>query len=402
MRGGNDLKATMRVCFTILLLISMTLIVSAHSGRTDGQGGHKDNQNKSGLGSYHYHHGYGPHLHPNGVCPYSSNVTTSSSSSSSNTSSSSAVDSTKPKNISVESVDITSNSSFMTIGDEVSLFVSFSPSNASNRDLKWETSDNNIIALSSNTLSAVSIGEAEISVYSNNLKSDHVHIMVYPSIDMLRIEDIEDGIYVNEPYQLKLANIPDDLPEEFSTWSSNDNQVIEVDENGLLIPKSSGVTTINCKLKSGLSTKVEVEVYNRINEINILEKNIVIEEGLKIIMPLKIVPFDSNSKDIQWKVTNPNVATINEDLVIEAIGVGKTSIYAIVNGIARDSIIVEVEKTEVVKKAEEVVIDSINELTENKSPIDESPWDVLLFTIGTAVSLGTVGTLGFLIGRKSK
>jgi hypothetical protein len=219
---------------------------------------------------------------------------------------------------------------------------------------------------------------------------------------MLRIEDIEDGIYVNEPYQLKLANIPDDLPEEFSTWSSNDNQVIEVDENGLLIPKSSGVTTINCKLKSGLSTKVEVEVYNRINEINILEKNIVIEEGLKIIMPLKIVPFDSNSKDIQWKVTNPNVATINEDLVIEAIGVGKTSIYAIVNGIARDSIIVEVEKTEVVKKAEEVVIDSINELTENKSPIDESPWDVLLFTIGTAVSLGTVGTLGFLIGRKSK
>ncbi len=45
----------------------------AHSGRTDAQGGHRDNKNKSGLGSYHYHHGYAAHLHPGGVCPYSNN-----------------------------------------------------------------------------------------------------------------------------------------------------------------------------------------------------------------------------------------------------------------------------------------------------------------------------------------
>lgn len=45
----------------------------AHSGRTDSNGGHKDNKNKSGLGSYHYHcGGYPAHLHSNGVCPYSS------------------------------------------------------------------------------------------------------------------------------------------------------------------------------------------------------------------------------------------------------------------------------------------------------------------------------------------
>lgn len=50
------------------------LVVQAHSGRTDSQGGHHDYQNKSGLGSYHYHHGYEAHLHPNGVCPYSGNA----------------------------------------------------------------------------------------------------------------------------------------------------------------------------------------------------------------------------------------------------------------------------------------------------------------------------------------
>lgn len=59
----------------LILLVMICVVVSpfsyAHSGRTDSSGGHKDNKNKSGLGYYHYHHGMGPHLHTNGLCPYS-------------------------------------------------------------------------------------------------------------------------------------------------------------------------------------------------------------------------------------------------------------------------------------------------------------------------------------------
>lgn len=55
--------------FIIAAALLLTCVY-AHPGRTDGQGGHHDYQNASGLGSYHYHHGQGPHLHPNGVCPY--------------------------------------------------------------------------------------------------------------------------------------------------------------------------------------------------------------------------------------------------------------------------------------------------------------------------------------------
>lgn len=64
----------------ILLQTSNTIIAEAHSGRTDGSGGHHDNKNVSGLGSYHYHCGENPaHLHEGGVCPYSTNTTTTTS-----------------------------------------------------------------------------------------------------------------------------------------------------------------------------------------------------------------------------------------------------------------------------------------------------------------------------------
>lgn len=73
------------------LLLAATIALTpatslAHGGRTDGAGGHKDNKNASGLGSYHYHcGGNGPHLHKDGVCPYSSKSTSTSSTKSTST-----------------------------------------------------------------------------------------------------------------------------------------------------------------------------------------------------------------------------------------------------------------------------------------------------------------------------
>ena len=60
-----------KILLILIPLLLITMVVSAHGGKTDGTGGHRDNQNKSGLGYYHYHcNGYPAHLHENGACPY--------------------------------------------------------------------------------------------------------------------------------------------------------------------------------------------------------------------------------------------------------------------------------------------------------------------------------------------
>jgi len=66
--------------YTMTAMLAFSTVpgtVQAHSGRTDSSGGHHDNKNVSGLGSYHYHCGGHPaHLHDGGVCPYSSSAAT--------------------------------------------------------------------------------------------------------------------------------------------------------------------------------------------------------------------------------------------------------------------------------------------------------------------------------------
>ncbi len=72
------------------------IVAEAHGGRTDSNGGHKDNKNKSGLGSYHYHCGKNPaHLHTDGVCPYSSGSPAASSASGTTSSDTSTSDTIK-------------------------------------------------------------------------------------------------------------------------------------------------------------------------------------------------------------------------------------------------------------------------------------------------------------------
>lgn len=54
----------MKLIFIILISITTSFCIYAHSGRTDSKGGHHDRIN----GGYHFHHGNPPHQHIDGVC----------------------------------------------------------------------------------------------------------------------------------------------------------------------------------------------------------------------------------------------------------------------------------------------------------------------------------------------
>ena len=60
------MKKIVTILLCIVLMLSLATSVLAHSGGTDGDGGHYNHS----TGEYHYHHGYPAHSHKNGICPY--------------------------------------------------------------------------------------------------------------------------------------------------------------------------------------------------------------------------------------------------------------------------------------------------------------------------------------------
>ena len=196
------IKKIVSALIIILIVLSMQISVYSHSGRTDANGGHKDNQNKSGLGSYHYHCGGHPaHLHPNGVCPYSSSGksstsstgsgtssgSSSSSSSSSSTSSGSSSTSSSssktstfvPSTIAVTEIQIEEKIEDMEIGENEKLTATITPSNATDKIVTWKSSNESIATVdSTGEVSAKKSGVVSITATTSNGKSSTITINV--------------------------------------------------------------------------------------------------------------------------------------------------------------------------------------------------------------------------------
>lgn len=178
-----------------LSLVSIQISTYAHSGRTDSSGGHKDNKNKSGLGSYHYHcGGYPAHLHTNGVCPYSSSSSSnksststsssskSSSSKSSSTSSSSSnktTTTTKSATVDVTKIQINENIENLEVGQSKTFTVTITPSNATNKNITWKSDNESTATInSSGKVTAKKDGTVNITATTSNGKTSTIKLNI--------------------------------------------------------------------------------------------------------------------------------------------------------------------------------------------------------------------------------
>ena len=201
------------ILLIIFSIISIGINVYAHSGRTDSSGGHKDNKNKSGLGSYHYHCGGHPaHLHTNGVCPYSSKSSTPSSSSSksssstSSSSSSKATTTTVPATIDVTGIQINESINSIEVGESKKLTATITPYNATDKNITWSSSDESIATISSSgEVVAKRPGTVNITASTSNGKNSII------TMDIKEAKKVENSVITNNLTTNNLATNKNDM-----------------------------------------------------------------------------------------------------------------------------------------------------------------------------------------------
>lgn len=178
-----------------LSIISIGMNVYGHLGRTDSSGGHKDNKNKSGLGSYHYHCGGHPaHLHTNGVCPYSSSKNTTSSSSSSTKKTTTTVTSS----VTATEIQINEEIESLKVGESKTLTATIKPSNTTNKNITWKSSDESIATVSSDgAIVAKKSGTVEISAATSNGKTSTMEINIKDELKAQNTTAIKTAAIIN-------------------------------------------------------------------------------------------------------------------------------------------------------------------------------------------------------------
>lgn len=219
-------------------LAALPMFAYAHSGRTDSNGGHHDYENQSGLGSYHYHHGYGPHLHPNGVCPYEGGSDYSSAASGSSGSSSSGSSSTSQSKKSLKITDKPDSS--VKVGKTITLDTD------SYGNITWKSSDDKIATVNSDgEVKAVGVGKVTITAALSDGTSDSFTLVVDPiKTETVTLISYPHKITIGKTSTLKAEISPENATDKTLTWKVSDESLAKITTNGEITGIGTGFLEI--------------------------------------------------------------------------------------------------------------------------------------------------------------
>ena len=212
----------------------------------------------------------------------------------------------------VESISIPSTAT-LNVGETITLSVTYTPADATNREVTWTSSDASVATVSeAGVVTALKSGSTTLTATSKSgSKTATCTVTVKPAVESVTIIDKSTTV-ISKGQTLQLsATISPAETGKTITWSSSAPAVATVDQNGLVSAKTAGWTTITAKAGNKEDTlNISVSEY-----ITIVPSASKVSAGKSITLAATINDQNARNSTINWYVSNSGV-------------VGTTSTYA--------------------------------------------------------------------------
>ena len=163
------------------------------------------------------------------------------------------------KEVAVTDISLDPSDIVMYVGESKAISISISPSDATDQEIVWSTSNQYVATVDGNTIKALSGGTATLTATVSNGKSARCVVTV-----MNHVDNIDFGLNMlelgeGEAYELKVTITPEKYTDKTLTWASSDEKVAII-ENGSIIAQNKGKTTITASSVDGIKQSVDVFV----------------------------------------------------------------------------------------------------------------------------------------------
>lgn len=236
----------------------------------------------------------------------------------------------KEKVYPVESVSLDKTTAEITEGETITLTATIKPENATNKNVIWSSSNEEIATVEDGVVSAIKEGEATITAKTDDGGKTAeckvtVKAKVYP-VESISLDKTSASLKVGETTTLTATVKPDNATDKTVSWSSSDASVASV-ENGVITAKKIGTTTITAKAgDKEASCSITVEA-TPVTSIELDKTSASLKVGEALTLTATIKPDNATNKKVIWSSSNAEIATV-EDGVVTAIKEGETTITA--------------------------------------------------------------------------
>ena len=189
---------------------------------------------------------------------------------------------------------------------------------ATNQEVMW-TSSNESIATVNQKGRVTGIKKGYVTITATALDGSEVEayceVRVVTPVDSITISDNYVSLYVGDTEKLTVSIKPKTATFNSAKWTSSDNSVAIVDDDGVVTALKAGTATITAETLDNSGKKVicAVAVYDRVpaTGITLQDKRVTMVPGEERVVEVVLIP-SASTDSMTWSSDNPSIAKVNK------------------------------------------------------------------------------------------
>lgn len=238
----------------------------------------------------------------------------------------------KSLKVPVQNITITQTTNSIEIGATLQLNAEVLPKEAGNISMSWESNEPTIASVdATGKLTALSEGSAIITVSSNDTDKTAT-FTINVSKKQIPLTSLEMNFKTyelaqNETIKLECTLVPVDATDAEIKWTSSDDKIATVDENGLVTSIALGDVTITAQSKE-IKASCDIKVVIPVTKLGLYWTPDAVAKDKSINLRTYTTPRDATLKEVKWTSSDNSIARVDENGALTGVSLGKTTITA--------------------------------------------------------------------------
>ena len=236
----------------------------------------------------------------------------------------------KKQVIPVSSITLSRTSLNLTKGQSETLSATVTPSDATDKNVTWTSSDATLVSVDQNgKVTALKGGSATVTASAGE-KSATCTVEVTVPVESVSLDRMTLTLEENQTTTLIATVNPSDATEKTVTWSSSDESFVTEDQNGKVTAVREGMANIIAQA-GGKRAVCSVSVTKGLVPVTsvVLNKTrLNLTVGSVDTLTATVNPSDATDKTVSWSSTDLSVATVDQNGKVTALKGGTATIRA--------------------------------------------------------------------------
>ena len=229
----------------------------------------------------------------------------------------------------ISSITLDETSLFLYKNQARQLVATILPDNASNKTLQWDSSNKNVATVDDQgRIRALANGVTTITASAKDTSGVVAKciVTVGTAVENLDITSSNESISVGQLKQLTVTVSPTTATNKTLQWTSSNEDVVTVDENGNIQGVTRGQATITVKTTDGtdISRTINISVLQKADSIKLNKSSLHLYEGDTYALTAEVLPSDTNNKSVTWTSSDSSIVTVDQSGNIKVNGINGT------------------------------------------------------------------------------